>query len=93
MQNSMSPDFTSCSTCGSWPSWAPGYWSISIVPLLSSFELVGEDVAGDAVAGVDRLVVGEPVVLRPGRLRLGAASRTAEITDADSASRRESVLT
>ena len=39
MQNSMSPALTSCSTCGSWPSWAPGYWSISIVPLLNSLSL------------------------------------------------------
>ena len=39
MQNSTSPDFTSCSTCGSCPSCAPGYWSISMVPLLSSLSL------------------------------------------------------
>ena len=39
MQNSTSPAFTSCRTCGSCPSCAPGYWSISIVPLLNSLSL------------------------------------------------------
>src|SRR5260221_547695 len=40
MQNSTSPDLTSCSTCGSCPSCAPGYWSISMVPLLSAFGFI-----------------------------------------------------
>src|SRR5262249_25909126 len=39
MQKSMSPALTSWSTCGSCPSWAPGYWSMSIVPLLNSLSL------------------------------------------------------
>src|SRR6267142_4414183 len=43
MQNSTSPDFTSCRTCGSCPSCAPGYWSISMVPLLNSFSLRSEE--------------------------------------------------
>src|SRR6185437_13248476 len=34
MQNSTSPALTSCRTCGSCPSCAPGYWSMIMVPLL-----------------------------------------------------------
>ena len=33
---SISPVRIFCSICGSWPSCAPGNWSITIVPLLSS---------------------------------------------------------
>ncbi|MGY3124597.1 hypothetical protein ACVWXQ_008534 [Bradyrhizobium sp. S3.14.4] len=39
MANSMSPAFTSWSTCGSCPSCAPGYWSMIMVPLLNSLSL------------------------------------------------------
>jgi hypothetical protein len=47
MAKSMSPAFTSCSTCGSCPSCAPGYWSIEHRALAQFLELVGEQVAGD----------------------------------------------
>ncbi len=36
MTKSMSPERTFWSMTGSWPSWAAGNWSTTIVPLLSS---------------------------------------------------------
>jgi len=52
MQNSMSPDFTSCRTCGSWPSWGAGILVDQHRALAELLQLVGEHVADDAVAVV-----------------------------------------
>ena len=37
---SMSPVCTFCRVCASVPSWAPGYWLIESVPLLSSLSFL-----------------------------------------------------
>ena len=39
MTKSISPERIFCSTTGSWPSWAPGNWSMPSLPPESSISL------------------------------------------------------